>query len=120
MVEEIRRSSLFQGISISYSHVFRSAITTDSWGNIYISDSSNYRIRKMAPDGTVTTVAGSGENGHKDGPALEAHLGECYGIAVGNDGTIYFFDSTNYVIRKLSNGVLYTLAGKPGGYGFMD
>src|SRR5690242_1703721 len=83
------------------SHLFPSALATDSHGNLFIVDDGNHRIRKMTPDGTVTTIAGSGVYGHKDGPALEAQFGWCEGITVSSDGTIYFSDTSNHVIRKL-------------------
>src|SRR3569832_1089223 len=119
MGEEIRRSSTTQGIP-SCALTFCSAIAADSHGNLFIADAYNHRIRMMTPDGTVTTIAGTGVMGHRDGPALQAQLGLCYGIAVGSDGSIFVSDWSNDVIHKLHNTFVSTLAGKPGESGFKD
>lgn len=92
-------------------------------GTLYISDAASQRIREMLPDGTVRTVAGSGAagplglsvaGGYKDGPALEAAFEHPAGLAVGPDGALYIADSRNACIRKLQNGVVSTVVGKPG------
>ena len=94
-------------------------MAADTLGNIFIADANNRRIRKLSPDGIVTTVAGTGEPGHRDGPAEEATFGVCVGIAVGDDGTIYVSDYSYHVIRKIS-GVVSTLAGKTHAPGLKD
>jgi NHL repeat len=92
-------------------------------GTLYISDPAAQRIREMLPNGTVRTVAGSGKlgrlglsvtGGYKDGPALEAAFSQPAGLAVGPDGALYIADSFNACIRKLQNGVVSTVVGKPG------
>jgi hypothetical protein len=92
-------------------------------GTLYISDPAAQRIREMLPNGTVRTVAGSGKLGrlglsvtgaYKDGPALEAAFSQPAGLAVGPDGALYIADSFNACIRKLQNGVVSTVVGKPG------
>jgi len=85
-------------------------------GSLYVSDSRNHRLRRIAPDMTVTTVAGSGPvdclpGGYLDGPANEARLFNPSGIAVAKDGAVYFADSGNHRIRRLHNGVVTTVAG---------
>jgi len=85
-------------------------------GSLYVSDSRNHRLRRVAPDGTVTTVAGSGPTdclpgGFADGPADQARLFNPAGLAVAGDGTVYFADSGNHRIRKLKDGVVTTVAG---------
>lgn len=92
----------------------------DSSGNLYIADTNNCFIRKVFSDGTVTTIAGSRKRGHRNGKAEEAEFGYSYGIAVGEEGTVYVSDSINNVIRKISGGVVTTLAGKPNEPGMMD
>ena len=87
----------------------------DSSGNLYIADTRNNRIRKIAPDGTVTTVAGnvlpgfSGENG----PAVDAELNGPTGVAVDADGNLYIADTGNNRVRLVykSTGIIGTLAG---------
>jgi serine/threonine-protein kinase len=81
-------------------------------GDLYVADADNRRIRKVAPDGTVTTVAGSGQPGTRDGPAATAQFVYPTGIAVGQGGTLYIADRGAHTIRKItSRGVVSTLAG---------
>ncbi len=80
-------------------------------GSIYISDGGNRRIRRVAPDGIVTTIAGTGEAGYDGdgGPALNAKI-EANQMDVGPDGSIYFEHANR--IRKIDpNGVITTIAG---------
>ena len=61
-------------------------------GTIYVAEYGNRRIRKISPDGNVSTVAGSGDYGTKDGPALQASFQALSGVAVGPDGTVYTYE----------------------------
>jgi sugar lactone lactonase YvrE len=78
-------------------------VAVDSGGNLYIADSMNYRVRKVAA-GVITTVAGSGTQGFSgdDGPATRAELGVCGGIAADSAGNVYIADSSNNRIRVLT------------------
>jgi RHS repeat-associated protein len=85
-------------------------------GSLYLTDSNNARIRKVDPDGTIETVAGTGEfRDYGDpagdgGPATAAELDYAYGIDIGPDGSIYFSDWNR--IRKIDpTGVITTVAG---------
>ena len=83
-------------------------------GSIYIADSSNNRIRKVDPGGTITTVAGNGAAsfGGDEGPAAQAQLWFPCGITVGPDGTIYIADTANNRVRKVGpDGIIHTIAG---------
>jgi sugar lactone lactonase YvrE len=72
------------------------ALTVDAAGNIYVSDANAHRIRRVAPDGTVTTVAGNGQPGAADGTGAQASFYGQEGIAVAKDGhTLYVADGTN-------------------------
>jgi sugar lactone lactonase YvrE len=84
----------------------------DSAGNLYIADSGNSRIRKVS-NGVITTVAGNGTFGFSgdNGPATSAQLSDIRGIAVDPAGNLYIADSGNSRIRKVSNGVITTVAG---------
>jgi hypothetical protein len=85
-------------------------------GSVYVSDSGNHVIRKIATDGTVTTIAGTpGEAGSDD-----THLNTPSGIDVDADGTLYIVDTFNHAIRMLKDGVLTTVAGQLGVSGFAD
>jgi uncharacterized protein (TIGR03437 family) len=86
----------------------------DSAGNLYIGDSNNNRIRKVAPNGIITTVAGNGNPGFSGdgGPAINAELNEPFGIAFDPYGNLYIADSANNRIRVLmTNGTIATVAG---------
>ncbi|MDO3626563.1 NHL repeat-containing protein [Mucilaginibacter sp. BT774] len=89
-------------------------IASDASGNLYISDSFNNRIRKIAPDGTVTTVAGNGNAGYNttDTPAADAEFYGPQGLAVDAQGNIFVADFGNNVIREITTaGVVKTVAG---------
>ena len=79
-------------------------VSVDASGNVFIGDSGNERIRKVSPDGTISTVAGNGTFGYSGdgGAALGAQLEEPAGVVATPDGRIYFADSGNNVIRVLT------------------
>jgi sugar lactone lactonase YvrE len=80
------------GPAIEARFAYARGIAFDGQGNLYVADSGARRIRKVAPDGTVTTIAGTGKPGFVDGAALEATFDDPVGIAVGSKGTIYVLD----------------------------
>jgi uncharacterized protein (TIGR03437 family) len=92
-------------------------VVVDAAGNVYIEDAGNDRIR-MVSNGVITTVAGGGMG--DDGPATSAHLNFQFvppDLALDRAGNVYFADYSNlYRIRKLSNGIISTVAGG----GFLD
>lgn len=96
------------------------AVTLDSFGNLYIADCKNNRIRKVDSKGTITTVAGKGTEGYSGdgGPATEAQLNYPLGIALDSTGNLYIADYKNNRIRKVdSEGTITTIAGTgTGGY----
>ena len=98
-----------------------SGIAIDRAGNIIIADTSNNRIRKLSTDGTrVSTIAGSGVAGFKDGLGGEAHFDGPIGVAVDRSGNLFIADAYNDSIRKITiDGAVTTIAGT-GSPGFGD
>lgn len=89
-------------------------IATDPAGNVYVGDFYNFRIRKIATDGTISTYAGNGTNGYSGdgGPAVNAQLSYVFGLATDAAGNLYICDATNNCIRKVStDGIITTVAG---------
>lgn len=84
-------------------------------GALYICDTTNHRIRKVARDGTITTVAGSGEKGYSGdgGPALAAKLNEPYEVRFDAAGNVCWVERLSAVVRRLDpkTGTISTLAG---------
>ena len=89
-------------------------IAFDSGGNLYISDNGNARIRRVTPAGIISTVAGNGtQNFSGDGgPATSASLSGPGGIVVDTIGNIFFVDTNNYRVRKITrSGIISTFLG---------
>ncbi|HEX2034269.1 MAG TPA: hypothetical protein VHS99_08795, partial [Chloroflexota bacterium] len=89
-------------------------------GSLYVSDSLNRRVRRIAPDGTISTVAGTGLDrvSGNGGPANRASIREPAGIAVAGDGTLYIADRPANQIRKVApNGTISVFAGRATGGG---
>lgn len=76
-------------------------MTCDASGNLFVIDSINQAIREVNPDGTVTTIAGSGAMGYADGKGKKALFKFPFGITVDNAGVLYVTDSGNNRIRRL-------------------
>jgi sugar lactone lactonase YvrE len=93
----------------------------DGTGDLYITDSMNYVVRKVDTNGIITTVAGNGSYGFSGigGPATSASLGFVYGLALDPAGNVYFMNfQTQYCVLKVDlNGILTRFAGN-GNRGF--
>ncbi len=89
-----------------------SAIALDHLGNLYVADTGNHAIRRIAPGGAVTTLAGNGSPGYADGIGRAAQFNGPVGIAVDDAGILYVADTYNDRIRRIAqDGTVTTLAG---------
>jgi NHL repeat len=97
-----------------------SALAEDAEGNLYVADTGNNRIRRVAPDGRVTTLAGDGAAGFRDGPAAQAKFDAPVGVAVDREGNVYVADTYNDRVRVVTKeGEVKTIAGT-GSPGYAD
>jgi sugar lactone lactonase YvrE len=91
-----------------------SRLAVDGFGNLFIADEFGDRVRKVSPEGFITTVAGNGEKGFSpDGrAAIQTPLHWPSGVAVDWSGNLFIVESGNKLIRKVNpNGIITTLAG---------
>ncbi|CAI8886139.1 T9SS type A sorting domain-containing protein [Chryseobacterium sp. IT-36CA2] len=94
-------------------------LIVDAFGNIYVSDFYNNRIRKISPSGDVSTFAGNGTAGFVDGDNATAQFKNPAGIAIDKEGIIYVADQNNNRIRRITGGQVTTIAGD-GVAGYID
>lgn len=96
-----------------FNHPGSAAMCPD--GFIYVADTLNHVIRRIDIDGNVIVFAGSPqESGFADGSLTQARFFEPVGLDINADGVIFIADSANHAIRMIEDGLVYTIAGKPG------
>ena len=101
-------------LAINASLSAPSGVTLDAFGNVYVAEASDHRIRKIEPSGVITTVAGSRARGYggDGGPAAEARLDSPRGVAADALGNVYVADEGNHRVRKIdASGTITTVAG---------
>ena len=78
-------------------------VAVDPLGNVYVADTLDHAVRKVTPDGVITTLAGNGNPGYSGdgGPASVAHLNQPRGVAVDAEGNVYVADTGNAQVRKI-------------------
>lgn len=90
-------------------------------GTVYVADSGNHAVRRIAPSGSVGTLAGNGESGSADGNGTAARFNGPTGVALAPDGSLYVADFGNHTIRRITaDGTVTTVAGSAGQGGFVD
>ena len=99
---------------------FPQGITVDASGIIYVADRNNHRIRKVLPDGSTSTVAGTGNGTFSNGEALTvATFNQPSDVVSGTNGDLYVTEIGNHCVRKIAAGQVTTLSGV-GSAGFAD
>ena len=102
------------GPAVEATLEYPTALALDPEGRLLIADSVNHAVRRVEADGTIVTIAGTGEKGFSGdgGPAAQAELNSPEGLAVAEDGRIYLSDTRNHRIRCIDpEGTIQTLAG---------
>jgi RHS repeat-associated protein len=100
------------GVPATQTEVYPRGLAAAPDGSFYIAEA--HRIRRVAPNGIITTVAGTGVPGFSGdgGPATQARLNSATAIAVGSDGSLYIADLTNRRVRRVDpGGIIRTVAG---------
>jgi hypothetical protein len=102
------------GLAINAQFFGPSGVAVDQDDNVFVADCLNMVIRKIAPFGVVTTIAGTGVAGYTGdgGPAVSAKLNRPYALAIDTNGNLFFSDAGNYSVRKIdASGIISTIAG---------
>ena len=110
------------GLATNATLVNPTDVAADNNGNIYLNDGgTSYSIRRVDANGIITRFAGNNTSGFSGdgGQAASAQLNYPQGLALDNNGNLYISDMGNRVIRKVnSSGVISTIAGTPGTFGY--
>lgn len=112
-------SALVDGNATAARFLGPGACAFDAGGTLYVADAMT--VRKISPDGQVSTLAGSATPGSADGTGSAAGFRHLAGLAVDATGTVYVSDLLSATIRKITSaGVVTTLAGSAGSGGTSD
>ena len=113
------------GTGSAASFKLPTGVAVDGSGNVYVADRNNATVRKVTPQGVVTTIAGlAGNGGSTDGTNNDARLNYDVGVGIDSAGNLYVADTGNQLIRKMTpvgtNWIVTTFAGRPGITGTND
>ena len=109
----VRRDAATGALTVAAAQLSHpEGLAIDAQGNLYIADTGNQLIRKVAA-GTLTTVAGTGVAGYNGDsiPAAAAQLSDPAGLAIDRAGNLYIADAGNHRVRKVAAGIISTVAG---------
>lgn len=99
-------------------------LAADAQGSLYTADSIGFTVRRIRPDGTVSTLAGAaGERGYLDGPGASARFGRMnnYSLVLDGQNNLYLTDFDGHTLRRVAaDGMVSTVAGSPGQPGSVD
>jgi sugar lactone lactonase YvrE len=110
----------FDGVGVAAQFDMPTGIAVDASGTLYVAEHGLHRIRKIAPDGQVSVMAGGGEASYRDGDARSARFSYPNGIAVDAAGNLYVADSNSHAIRKITPGGSVTTLAGGNGRGYQD
>lgn len=113
-------SGFADGVGASAQFNQPTTMAMDLGGNIYVADTLNHRIRKIASDGTTSTFAGTGSPGFVNGSATVAQFNEPKGLVISPSGVLFVTDSKNHCIRAISTSGDVTTYSGLGTAGFTD
>lgn len=100
-----------KGAEASFNIGARCGIDIDEDGNLYVPEAGNLRVRKIAPDGTVTTLTGNGTSGYNEGSASQAQFHMPFDVVSAGNGIIYVSDPVAWTIRKVTANGTTSLVG---------
>ena len=112
LIRKITPAGVVTTINLS-STIYPQFIAIDTSGNFYVTCINSYVIYKVTSTGLVSLLAGTtGSQGNADGESTAAQFGIPYGISVDASGSVFVSDQKNETIRKISNGIVSTIAGQ--------
>jgi len=122
LIRKISSGTVGTLVDSSYGLSGPEGVAVDGSNNVYIADTGNNVIRKVTPGGAVSIIAGqNGVSGYEDGAATTKALFDSpSSVAVDANGNVYVADFGNSVIRKISGGLVSTIAGQAGQAGYED
>ncbi|MBD1392952.1 NHL domain-containing protein [Mucilaginibacter glaciei] len=112
--------ALKDGLGTAASFASPAGLTIDKEGSLVVTQQGDPAIRKVKPDGTVTTIAGTGDFNYQDGPAASATFNEPISSVIDSKGNIFIAEAGSDLIRKITNGVVSTFAGGTNTPGFTN